>query len=324
MASTNNPDLEPRKIFAAISHVGLGGEAPVLDEEFRGGQCRIFKVSFQDQEDLAIRVPVSNQPGIIPVVKAEVEILQLLEVKGFRWAPRCRGYSLSFDNPIKHPFIVLTWVKGSRLSWSEQYPQQPHRDSLLGQIASIQMSLIEYTLESRATTATAYFERLLKNRRARVREGSIPDILDQDCIKQQNLLDRVLDGEGDNMIFAMEHGDLKPDNFIVDDKHNIQSVIDWGFAAFVPVIRAAGIPRFLWPSLPLCRPNTVTQKDRESYTSSFASLCSPAAVYMQRWQNVADVDFQTLYLESLFSKGIHVFLAGIGWEIPSEKSGEKD
>jgi len=151
MASNNCLDFEPRKLFAAISQLGLIGEAPVLEEEFRGGQCRIFKLSFRDKESLAVRVPlymsVRSQSDNIPLVKMEVEILQMLKAKGFRWAPKCRGYSLSIDNPVKHPFIVLTWVEGSRLHWNESYPRQPHRDSLLGQIASIQLSLIECTLE---------------------------------------------------------------------------------------------------------------------------------------------------------------------------------
>ncbi|KAI0440989.1 hypothetical protein F4803DRAFT_444085 [Xylaria telfairii] len=323
MASSDCLDFEPRKIFAAISQLGLGGEAPALDEEFRGGQCHIFKLSFRDKESLAVRVPlymsVRSQCEKIPVVKMEVEILQMLEAKGFRWAPKCLGYSLSFDNPVRHPFIVLTWVEGSRLPWNKSFPKQPHRDSLLGQIASIQLSLIECTLENRSTTAKAYFERLLKNRRARVREGTILGISNQDCVDQQGFLDHVLGREQDNTVFAMEHGDLKPDNFIVDDQYNIQSVIDWGFAAFVPIVRAAGIPRFLWPGLPLCRPNAIVQKDRQAYTMSLASQRSQAAFYMQRWQMTEDVDFHTLYLESLFSKGMHASLARLEWKIPFHK-----
>ncbi|KAI0423385.1 hypothetical protein F5Y09DRAFT_327569 [Xylaria sp. FL1042] len=320
MASSDCLDFEPRKIFAALSELGLRGELPLLDGEFRGGQCRIFKLSFRDKESLAVRVPLymSDRSQSGHVVKTEVEILQMLEAKGFRWAPKCRGYSLSFDNPVKHPFIVLTWAEGSRLHWNESFPGQPHRDRLLGQIASIQLSLIECTLENRPTTAKAYFERLLKNRRARVREGKL-DISHQDCVDQERLLDHVLGRERDNAIFAMEHGDFKPDNFIVDDEYNIQSVIDWGFAAFVPIVRAAGIPRFLWPGLPLCRPNAVVQKDRQSYTMSLASQHSQAALYMRHYQMTDDVDFRTLYLESLFSKGMHASLAKIGWKIPLHK-----
>ncbi|KAI1286540.1 hypothetical protein F5Y03DRAFT_380711 [Xylaria venustula] len=40
---------------------------------------------------------------------------------------------------------------------------------------------------------------------------------------------------------------------------------------------------------------------------------------MQRWQMTAVVDFHTLYLESLFSKGMHASLARIGWKIPFHK-----
>lgn len=52
---------------------------------------------------------------------------------------------------------------------------------------------------------------------------------------------------------------------------------------------------------------------------SLASQRSQAALYMQRWQMTADVDFHTLYLESLFSKGMHASLARIGWEFSSRK-----
>lgn len=198
----------------------------MLEDEFRGGQCRIFKLTFRDKESLAVRVPlymsVCSQFEKIPVVEMEVEIVQMLEAKGFRWAPKCRGYSLSFDNPLKHPFIVLTWIEGSRLPWNTSFPKQPHRDGLLRQIASIQLSLIECTLENRSTTAKAYFERLLKNRHIRVREGKILDISDQDCVDQQGYLDHVLGQEQDSTIFAIEHGDLKPDNIIIDNKFNIQ------------------------------------------------------------------------------------------------------
>ncbi|KAI0532513.1 hypothetical protein GGR58DRAFT_164151 [Xylaria digitata] len=118
------------------------------------------------------------------------------------------------------------------------------------------------------------------------------------------------------MLFATEHSDLKPNNFVVNNKYNIQGVIDWGFAAFVPIVRAAGIPRFLWLSLPLCRSDAVVRKDRQSYIMSLASQRSQAALFMRRWQMTEDIDFHTLYLESLSSKGMHASLARIGWNVP--------
>ncbi|KAI3335902.1 hypothetical protein F4824DRAFT_136350 [Ustulina deusta] len=107
MASSDNLGFEPRNIFAAIFQLGLGGESPVLEDEFRGGQCRIFKLNFRNKESLAVRVPlymnVCSQFEKIPVVKMEVEILQMLEAKGFRWAPKCRGYSLISSKTMSSP-----------------------------------------------------------------------------------------------------------------------------------------------------------------------------------------------------------------------------
>jgi hypothetical protein len=40
---------------------------------------------------------------------------------------------------------------------------------------------------------------------------------------------------------------------------------------------------------------------------------------MQRWQIAEDVDFHTLYLESLFSKGMHASLARIEWKTSDHK-----
>jgi hypothetical protein len=94
------------------------------------------------------------------------------------------------------------------------------------------------------------------------------------------------------------------------------SVIDWAFAAMVPIPRAAGLPSFLWPSSVVSTPTPSIQRDREAYVASFAAQSSPAASYMRRWQTAGDVDFCTLYIESLFSKGMHLSLARAGWRLP--------
>lgn len=37
---------------------------------------------------------------------------------------------------------------------------------------------------------------------------------------------------------------------------------------------------------------------------------------MRHWQTAPDVDIRTLFLESLFSKGMHINLARVGWKLP--------
>lgn len=151
MASYPAQNLEPTDILAAVAELGVGGNGAFIDGEFNGGECRVFKISFNDQTSIAVRVPhhTNNDDDIIAMLQIEVHILRMLEAKGFHWSPRCCGFSLTFDNPIKYPFIVLTWVEGSPLTWDDNFPPQPLRGVLLDKVASIQLSLIQCTLEKR-------------------------------------------------------------------------------------------------------------------------------------------------------------------------------
>lgn len=91
----------------------------------------------------------------------------------------------------------------------------------------------------------------------------------------------------------------------------MHSIIDWAFASMVPLPRAAGLPRFLWEDLPI----PTAQDDRKAYLQAVASLSPQAA--LRRYQVERDVLFHALYLESLFSKGMHVLLARKKWQAPS-------
>lgn len=152
MASDENAGLEPKNILVAVSQIGIVGHCPFLAGELCGGECRVFKLSFGNEASVAVRVPHpddnNSHDNTIATLQTEVNILKTLEAKGFLWAPRCLGTSLTFDNPIKHPFIVLTWAEGDPLNWDECFPPRPIRDYLLGQIASIQQSLIQCTLQN--------------------------------------------------------------------------------------------------------------------------------------------------------------------------------
>lgn len=152
MVSQGNLSFEPKNIFAAVSQIGIDGNCPFLDGEFHGGECCVFKLSFNDTASVAVRVPHphddNSHGNTIATLQIELDILKTLEAKGFLWAPRCLGANLTFDNPVKHPFLVLTWAEGHPLRWDEYYPPRSLRDSLLGQIASIQLSLIQSTLQN--------------------------------------------------------------------------------------------------------------------------------------------------------------------------------
>ncbi|KAL6794110.1 hypothetical protein J3E68DRAFT_450769 [Trichoderma sp. SZMC 28012] len=300
MASYPAQNLEPTSILAAVAELGVGGNGAFIDGEFNGGECRIFKISFNNQTSIAVRVPhqVDDQDDIIAMVQIEVRILQKLEEKGFCWSPRCCGFSLTFDNPIKYPFIILTWVEGSPLSWDDNFPPQPLRGS---------------------TSAATFFQRRMKNRSTQVREGRIPGLSEEDCINQQDLVCQVLGQDQDDTAFAVEHGDIEPNNIIVDEDYNIKCVIDWGFATFVPISKAAGLPRFLWSSdidSAGVAPSQSLLKDMPAYITCFSSQTLPMALSMLHFQSTEDVYLRTLCLESTSSKQVHVSMARAGWKLP--------
>jgi hypothetical protein len=148
---------------------------------------------------------------------------------------------------------------------------------------------------------------------------------------QQALLHTALGPDPSETAFAIDHGDLNPNNIIVDAEFNIQGyvwilngelacpliddhyrIIDWGFAVSAPIQRAAGPPRLPWPPSLLTPPSPVAEADRKAYVASFATKSPSAASHMRQWQNPPDVEFCTLYIESLFSKGMHCHLAQAG------------
>lgn len=95
------------------------------------------------------------------------------------------------------------------------------------------------------------------------------------------------------------------------------SVVDWGFAARVPIAKAACLPRFLWPDHSAgLAPSLTLLKDRQAYLRSLSSNTSQPALSMLRWQDAKDADFRTLYLESISSKGVHISMVRLGWKLP--------
>jgi hypothetical protein len=145
--------FHPENIPATISAFRPDGEVPVLNEQYMdGGECRIFKADFSDGESWSVRIPIhvqsDSQDAIIGVLRGEQNVLQEIGGTDFPWAPKHHGSSFTFDNLVGYPFIVLSWIEGSPLLWTANYPPRPVRNKILGQVAKIQMSLIECTKEN--------------------------------------------------------------------------------------------------------------------------------------------------------------------------------
>lgn len=109
MYSYNPSAVNEKSLSDALCQAEIYEENISILNEMRGGQCQVLEVSCgKEKTKLAIRVPTYMEPGdMVEVLNIEVQNLLLLASKGFLWAPRCYGYSLTFENPMGIPFLVL-------------------------------------------------------------------------------------------------------------------------------------------------------------------------------------------------------------------------
>ena len=62
----------------------------------------------------------------------------------------------------------------------------------------------------------------MNNRLRRVQGGRISGLSEKDCVDQRAFLDQVLGDSGNSTDFAIDHGDIKPGNIIIDEKCEIK------------------------------------------------------------------------------------------------------
>ena len=144
----------PENIPTAISKYRADHEVPTFcsntfAKPFSGGQCQVFKLGFSDGTSWAVRIPVylsCPKDMIVTVLRNELHILERLEESGFPYSPRVVGYDLTFINSVGFPYIVLTWISGSPLQWTDNTPsRRADRDKVASHIAKIVVSLVSCT-----------------------------------------------------------------------------------------------------------------------------------------------------------------------------------
>ncbi|KIA75514.1 hypothetical protein HK57_00013 [Aspergillus ustus] len=275
---------------------------------FDGGHCRVFKVTFMDGESWAIHVPLFVGPALQDTLThlVEAEVLS------------------TFDNAIKYPFIASTWILGSQLSWSDDFPTRPLRDEIVDQVVMIHTSLIECSKEARGFSLT-HFKRIIQNKIPRVRDGLLPEITEQDCSDQMGILPTVLLPELDEAPFAIAHGHMSPLNILIAKHHNVTGIINWGVWSWAPFQQVAYFPQFLQLEPIYMLPSPALLKDRETYIASVRRQASPVVASMMiPVLSSVKVDFQHFFLESIISKGMHRQLAHNGWRLSLHGQGSEE
>lgn len=155
-------EFPPPKVLALASALRSDGKSATFcfdtnENPIFVGQCLIYAVKFPDDDETwAIRIPL-HEDGTLPpsaitsMVETEMDVLTELSKTGFRWSPRLIGGDSSFDNPIEHPYFVLSWVRGNPLQWTPAIPAEPEqRHKILRQLTDIQLDLAQCTQRSRS------------------------------------------------------------------------------------------------------------------------------------------------------------------------------
>lgn len=124
-------NFHPEHIPTVVSSLHPRGEVPILHGlSFDGGQCRVYRVDFHQDESWAVRIPIhtrSHSPEhILAIFERERDVLQEVSRIPLPWAPTLHGSILTFDNLVGLPIIVLSWVEGSPPPFGIP-PTQPDR-----------------------------------------------------------------------------------------------------------------------------------------------------------------------------------------------------
>ncbi|ATY61855.1 kinase-like domain [Cordyceps militaris] len=319
---------------AVLAFVG-GASHPTYEGAYGNDEWQVLRVSFSDRPSVCLRVEHprhhhdESAASILARADAERRVYERLGAVDFHWSTRLVGASLSFDNPVGYPFLVLDFAGEHRLRWTDDSPPEEQRPPLLARLARIQLQLLQRTLETREMTAYEYYEQRIQRRLQQIRAGNLPEVVEQDVLDQLALLPRVLGDDKDCQQFAMEHGDLRAESIISADQCIIEAIVDWGSAEVVPLVQAARLPPLLWRGSDddddddILLPSAAMLRDRAAYMAATAAAAdaddSMAAEAMRSAQTGPRVDFRTLFLESIRSESVLTALAAAAWTLPYEK-----
>ncbi|KAM3549670.1 hypothetical protein MY1884_008633 [Beauveria asiatica] len=340
-----------RNLEQTLAALQLGDQL-VYESQTQSYRFALFRFRRDDGSRIAVKVqqqwPIATHPdNMQTVVRRELYALKKLESIHFKYAPKCIAYDTSFDNPIRMPFLVVTWTEGEPLTWTTHYPPMDMRMRVLNQLFQIQLELIEDSLESCNETARHFYSRLIHDKmmiapRGPPGIGSIPT--QEDYWSQLAQLECVLGPAQDEKTYAIAHNNLVPDNIIVDREHNIEwynaslhlfhlahsanvkdSLVGWSFGGLYPLSQAAILPRFLAPAVGIEDAASARQiahaavGDKTQYRhplNVYNLAPTPGRQAMLRWQNGDDADFRALYLLSMKHRDVHAWLARHRWRPP--------
>ena len=243
-----------------------------------GKQAHVYVVEFPDATQWAIRVPVHashiGPEGLADIVNSEVSILQKLQIVGFKWSPRLITFDVGFDNAIRFPYIVLTWVPGKPLQWTNEIPaRREDRNKVIRQVMQMITDLAYATISENSYSGYEHLVTMIDRQICRVINGQLKDLALHNCLLHRALARRAIDPAMDSYQFMISHDDLAPENIIVDDNYNVTGIIDWGFARQLPLQFGLTYPRFLNIEPPWDINEDTPPKDMRAFLATYFAPC---------------------------------------------------
>lgn len=152
----------PYNVLAIASDAQHSGHEPrfilgTRDYPLKRGFYAVYVFLYPDRSKCAVQLPIfmpssteEEREAITTTIEKEISTLAYLKDKGFPWSPRPITYSNQFDNPVKFPYMILSWIDGKPMKWNDQIPASLNvRENVSRQLAHIMVELALATEQHR-------------------------------------------------------------------------------------------------------------------------------------------------------------------------------
>lgn len=111
----------------------------------------VYVFEYPDGSRYAVQIPIRMhdcpRTEIQELIEDEAANLEDLAVAKFPYSPRLVTYSATYANYLRFPYIIMTFIEGCPLEWSDTFPDARVRQWVLIQLAEIIYELTMCTLQ---------------------------------------------------------------------------------------------------------------------------------------------------------------------------------
>lgn len=115
------------------------------------GPYDVYVLEYPDGSRYAVQIPIRMhgcpRAEIQELIEDEAANLGDLAAAKFPYSPRPVTYSGTYANYLRFPYIIMTFIEGCPLEWSETFPDARVRQWVLIQLAEIIYELTTCTLQ---------------------------------------------------------------------------------------------------------------------------------------------------------------------------------